>query len=89
MICLAHSCRHADLDLLLLQADWSLTAILTFGGMEYSVLVLSDDAELIRRKIYKSTTMRLIVHLAFGGYRVIISWERKNTVRLVVRMRRS
>jgi hypothetical protein len=42
-------------------ADWPLTAFLTFGGMEYGVLVLRDDVELIRRKIAKSTAMRLIV----------------------------
>jgi hypothetical protein len=42
-------------------ADWPLTAWFTFGGMEYGVLVLRDDVEAIRRKISKSTAMRLIV----------------------------
>lgn len=34
---------------------------MTFGGVEYGVLVLRDDVELVRRKITKSTAMRLIV----------------------------
>ena len=42
-------------------SDWPLTAFLTFGDMEYGVLVLRDDIELIRRQITKSTAMRLIV----------------------------
>lgn len=38
-----------------------LTAFLTFGGLEYGVLVLRDDVERVRRQIARQTAMRLIV----------------------------
>jgi hypothetical protein len=47
-------CTHAE-------ADWPLTAFITFGGMEYGILVLRDDVEQVRRQIARSTAMRLIV----------------------------
>lgn len=42
-------------------AGWPLTAFLTFGGLEYGVLVLRDDVEYVRRQIARQTAMRLIV----------------------------
>jgi hypothetical protein len=47
-------CTHAE-------ADWPLTAFITFGGIEYGILVLRDDVEQVRRQIGRSTAMRLIV----------------------------
>jgi hypothetical protein len=43
------------------EANQPLSAFFTFGGMEYGVLILRDDVEQVRRKITRSTAMRLIV----------------------------
>jgi hypothetical protein len=53
-------CTHAE-------ADWPLTAFITFGGMEYGILVLRDDVEQVRRQIAQSTAMRLIVAIEHVG----------------------
>ena len=43
------------------EADWPLTAYITFSGREYGILVLRNDVEQIRLQILQSTAMRLIV----------------------------